>query len=278
MASSDRVKPARRPARAIWRGSLSFGLVNIPVEIHKAVRDHRPRFRMLHAQDLSPIRLDRVCMRDGHSVAWKDLVKGFEYKKGRFLVVTKEDFAAAALEKRQSIDILSFVDAAKIDDRFFETPYYMLPAKGGEHAYAVLRDAIKASGRIGIAKFILRDAQHLAAVEVIGDALVLSVMRFADELVDAGAFRFPRAEKVPKSELQIAQMLVKSLAADWDPAAYTDQYQQNLLRIIDRRLKGRKDARLEPATPQRSEKVVDLMERLRQSLARRTRRSHKFAV
>src|SRR5438552_7209897 len=210
-------------ARALWKGSLTFGLVNIPIERHTAVRDHRPRFRMLHAKDKSPVRFERVCIRDGHPVAWEDLVKGYEYSKGHFVVLTKEDFQAAAVEKTRTVDILDFVKAEEIDDRFFETPYYLVPAKGGERAYALLRDAIRESGRIGIAKFILRDAQHLAAVEVIEDALVLSVMRFHDELVDEEQFEFPKPKEIRPQELQMAKALVDSLAADWDPAKYTDQ-------------------------------------------------------
>ena len=132
--------------RALWKGSISFGLVNIPIELHTAVRDHRPRFRMLHAKDKSPVRFERVCIRDGHPVAWEDLVKGYEYAKGHFVVLTKEDFQAAALEKTRTVDIIDFVKSDEIDDRFFETPYYLVPAKGGERAYALLREAIRESG------------------------------------------------------------------------------------------------------------------------------------
>src|SRR5437667_11823757 len=165
-------------ARPLWKGSLTFGLVNIPIELHTAVRDHRPHFRMLHAKDKSPVRFERVCIREGHPVAWEDLVKGYEYEKGHFVVLTKEDFQAAAVEKTRTVDILDFVKAAEIDDRFFETPYYLVPAKGGERAYALLRDAIRESGRIGIAKFILRDSRHRAPADAIQHARALSVMRF----------------------------------------------------------------------------------------------------
>src|SRR2546427_5126677 len=158
-------------AKALWKGSISFGLVTIPIELHTAVRNHRPKFRMLHAKDKSPVKFERVCVRDGHSVAWEDLVKGYEYAKGHFVVLTKEDFQAAAVEKTRRVDIIDFVNAEDIDDRFFETPYYLVPAKDGEHAYALLREAMRTAGRIGIAKFILHDALHLAAVEVIGDAI-----------------------------------------------------------------------------------------------------------
>jgi DNA end-binding protein Ku len=253
-------------ARPLWQGSLTFGLVNIPVAVHRAIRDHRPRFRMLHKKDLSPVRMDRVCLQEGHPVAWEDLVKGYEYEKGRFVVLTKEDFRAAALEKTKAIEIVSFVDAAQIDDRYFETPYYLVPDKHGDHAYALLREAIKASGRIGIGTFILRETQHLAAVEVIDDALVLSVMRFADELVDIKDVRFPAASKPGKQELKMAQMLVENLASDWDPTRYTDQYKDNVMRIIEGKLKGKKDVSLEADTTKRPANVVDLMERLRRSL------------
>jgi DNA end-binding protein Ku len=253
-------------ARALWKGSISFGLVNIPIELHTAVRNHRPRFRMLHAKDKSPVRFERVCIRDGHPVAWEELVKGFEYEKGHFVVLTKDDFRAAALDKTRTVDIIDFVKPEQIDDRFFETPYYLVPVKGGEHAYALLREALRASDRVGIAKFILRDAQHLAAVEAIDDALVLSVMRFADELVDVAPLNFPKAKEPRKAELDMAKALINTLAADWDPAKYTDEYRENLMRVIQAKLKGKR-VKLEAADEPRQAEVVDLMERLRQSLA-----------
>jgi DNA end-binding protein Ku len=252
-------------ARALWKGSISFGLVNIPIELHTAVRDHRPKFRMLHAKDKSPVRFERVCIRDGHPVAWEDLVKGYEYQKGHFVVVTKEDFQAAAVEKTRTIDIIDFVKSDEIDDRFFETPYYLLPAKGGERAYALLREAIRQSERVGVAKFILRDAQHLVAVEAIDNALVLTIMRFADELADTSGFEFPGVAGMRKPELDMAKALVNSLAAEWDPTKYTDQYRENLLKIIQAKLKGKK-VELEAAAEPRQAEVVDLMERLRRSL------------
>lgn len=255
-------------ARALWKGSVSFGLVNIPIELHTAVRDNRPRFRMLHAKDRSPIRFERVCAKDGTPVAWDDLVKGYEYEKGHFVVLTKEDFQAAALEKSRTVDILDFVDAEAIDDRYFETPYYVLPAKGGERAYALLREAIRASGRIGIAKIILRQTQHLAALEVIGDALVLTMMRFADELVDASTFSFPAPSAIRSQELDMAKMLVENLAADWSPDKYTDEYRDNLIRVIKGKLAGRKP-RLKEREDARGADVIDLMSRLKASLEER---------
>jgi DNA end-binding protein Ku len=253
-------------SRALWKGSISFGLVSIPVELHTAVRNHRPHFRMLHAKDKSPVKFERVCIRDGHAVAWDDLIKGYEYAKGHFVVMTKEDFKAAAVEKTRSVDIIDFVKADEIDDRFFETPYYLVPSKGGERAYALLREAMRESSRVGIAKFILRDAQHLAAVEVIENALVLTMMRFSDELVDTEQFQFPDEKEIRKPELDMAKALVNSLAAEWEPAKYTDQYRENLMRLIQGKVKG-KHVTLEAEEEPRQAEVVDLMERLRRSLA-----------
>jgi DNA end-binding protein Ku len=239
--------------------------VNIPVEVHTAVRDSRPHFRMLHAKDNSPINFERVCQKEGKPVAWADLVKGYEYENGRFVVLTKEDIAAAALEKTRRIDILDFVEGTSIDDRFFDKPYYLTPGKGGDVAYALLREAIRGSSRIGIAKFVMRDVQHLAAIEAIGEALVLSTLRFADELVETSELSFPPAKGVQKKELDLARTLVNSLADEWKPEKYTDDYRENLMKIIKARMKG-KTVRLAAEAPERDSNVVDLMERLRQSL------------
>jgi DNA end-binding protein Ku len=252
-------------ARALWKGSIAFGLVNIPVELHTAVRDSRPRFRMLHAEDKSPVRFERVCAREGKPVAWDELVKGYEYEKGRFVVLTKEDFRTAALEKTRTVDIRAFVKGEDIDDRFFETSYYLVPPKGGERAYALLREAIRDTHLVGIATIVLRDAQHLAALEVVKDAMVLTMMRYAEELVDAGTYHFPAAKDVRKPELEMAKTLVKS---------------ENLMKIIKARMKGKQPKLTVHEEPQQAE-VVDLMERLRQSLqgagtgARKTARTRK---
>lgn len=251
--------------RAIWKGSIAFGLVSIPVELHTAVRDHRPKFRMLHAKDKSPVRYERVCQRDGKAVAWEDLVKGYEYEKGRFIVLTKDDLKTAALKKDRAIDIMDFVKGDEIDDRYFETPYYLTPQKGSQHAYALLRDALRETERVGIAKIIIRDAQHLAALEVIDQALVLTMLRYADELVDTSPLEFPSGEKARKAELDMAKMLIDNLAAAWDPSKYSDEYRDNLMTLIKARIKGEKP-RLPAADAPPEGKVVDLMERLRQSL------------
>lgn len=264
-------------ARALWKGSLAFGLVNIPVELHTAVRDSRPRFRMLHAKDKSPVKFERVCAREGKPVAWEDLVKGYEYQKGHFVVLSKEDFKQAALEKSRTVDIRNFVNGEEIDDRFFETSYYLTPQKGGERSYALLREAIRQTELVGIATIVLREAQHLAALEVKGEAMVLTMMRYAEELVATDEYSFPAAGNIRQPELKMARTLVEQLADKWDPSQYTDEYRANLMKIIKAKMKG-KSVELHETEEPRSAEVVDLMERLRQSLegtGARTRKAKK---
>jgi DNA end-binding protein Ku len=252
-------------ARALWSGAITFGLVSIPVEVHTAVRDKQLRFHMLTAKDKSRVKFQRVSEKTGRPVDWDDLVKGYEYAKGRYVVLTPKDFEAAALEKTRTIDIMDFVKAEQVDDRFFDKPYYLTPGSGGERAYALLRETIRDAGRIGIAKFVLRDQLHLAALEVIEDALVLSTLRFADELVDTSEYKFPGKASLKAAELKMARMLVNELAADWKPEQYTDEYRQNLLRIIESKRTG-EEPELDELSEAPTGKVVDLMERLRSSL------------
>jgi DNA end-binding protein Ku len=251
---------------AIWKGAITFGLVSIPVELRTAVRADRISFRMLHAEDLSPVKYERVCSQDGEPVPWDEVVKGYEYSKGKYVVLTDEDFERAALEGSRAIDILDFVKQEEIDPRYFETPYYLVPAKGGERPYALLREAMRKSGAVGIGKIIIRQKQHLGAVKVVGEALVLELMRFANELVDTTEFSFPTAEVVKPQELTMAEQLIANLAEPFSPDKYTDEYRANLMRIIKAKLKGKK-VELEPAQEAEPDaEVLDLMSRLRESL------------
>jgi DNA end-binding protein Ku len=251
---------------AIWKGSLTFGLVNIPVELKTAVRAGHISFRLLHKEDLSPVKYERICQAEGEPVPWNEIVKGYEYEKGKFVVLTDEDFKTAALEQSKTIDILDFVKEDEIDPRYFETPYYLVPAKGGEKPYALLREAIRQTGSVGIGKIIIRQIQHLAAVKVVGDALVLEIMRFANELVDAKEFSFPSREAIRPQELQMAEQLVANLAEPFDPTRYTDEYRANLMKIIKAKMKGKKVKLEEPEGEAPDSDVLDLMSRLRASL------------
>jgi DNA end-binding protein Ku len=253
--------------RSVWSGSLAFGLVNIPVRLNSAVRDkERVKFRLLHEADLSPIRYDRVCEREDESVDWSDIVKGYEYTKGKFVVVTDDEFKAASIASSKTIEILDFVKAEEIDPRYYETPYYLLPDKGGDKSYALLREAMSRTGTVAIGKITMRtDAVHLAGVRVVENALVLEIMRFATELADVDDFSFPAADQVRPQELKMAQQLVENLLQPFDATRYSDEYHANLMKIIRAKLKGKE---LEvPATQEREETpVVDLMARLKESL------------
>ena len=251
---------------AIWKGSLTFGLVNIPVELKTAVRADHISFRLLHKEDLSPVKYERVCQAEGEPVPWNEIVKGYEYEKGKFVVLTDEDFKTAALEQSKTIDILDFVKEDEIDPRYFETPYYLVPSKGGEKPYALLREAIRQTGSVGIGKIIMRQTQHLVGVKVVGEALVLEIMRFANELVDAKEFNFPGREAVRPQELQMAEQLVGNLAEAFDPTRYTDEYRANLMKIIKAKMKGKKVKLEEPEGEAPDSDVLDLMSRLRASL------------
>lgn len=253
--------------RPLWTGAITFGLVNIPVRLHSAVRaKEHISFRLLHKKDLSPIRYDRVCQKEGESVDWKEIVKGYEYTKGKFIVLDDDDFKAAAIESSKTLEILDFVKADEIDPRYFETPYYVMPAKGGEKAYALLREAIRTTGTVGIGKITMRsNALHLAGLRTVGDALVMEIMRFAEELVDVSEFSFPTEAGVRPQELQMAEQLVANLSLAFDPAKYVDDYHANLMKIIRAKLKGKKIEVAEPEEPE-STHVVDLMTRLQESL------------
>jgi DNA end-binding protein Ku len=253
--------------RPTWSGTLVFGLVAIPVTMHSAVRSkERISFRMLHKKDLSPIKYDRVCEAEGVSVPWNEIVKGYEYTKGKYVVLTDEDFKQAAIESTKTIELVGFVEADEIDPRFFETPYYLLPGKSADKPYALLREAIRETGKVGIGRVTLRsNSYHLVSIRTESDALMLEIMRFADELVDQTTFEFPPASTVRPQELKMATQLVENLAGPFEPSEYKDEYRANLKKIIDSKMKGKEIAYAEPTEP-KATPVFDLMARLQASL------------
>lgn len=250
---------------AVWSGAISFGLVNIPVSAQTAVRDNDLSFRLLHEKDKAPVKYQRVCTKEGKELPWDEIVKGYEYEKGRFVIITKEDFESAALETSKRFEILDFVEEGTVDPRFFEKPYFLVPKAGGEKTYALLREAIRESGSLGIGKITLRQKQRLAAIRVLEDGLVLEMMRFADELVDRRDFRFPTAEDIRPQELKMARQLVGNLMDEFDPEKYQDDYRENLKRIIAAKLEGKEVHFVEPAEPEATD-VIDLVSRLQESL------------
>src|SRR5258708_3178073 len=253
--------------RPTWTGTLTCGLVAIPVTMHSAVRSkERISFRMLHKEDLSPIKFERICEAEGEPVPWNEIVKGYEYKKGKFIVLTEEDFKAAAVESSKTIEIFGFVDGEEIDPRYFETPYFLLPGKSAEKPYALLREAIRKTGKVGIGQVIMRtNSYHLVSIRTDGEALTLEIMRFADELVDDSTFSFPSSDSVRPQELKMAEQLVENLAEPFDPTKYHDEYRANLRKIINAKMKGKKIEDDEPEEPAAT-RVIDLMSRLQASL------------
>jgi DNA end-binding protein Ku len=253
---------------SVWKGSLSFGLVSIPVELRPAVRQDHVSFRLLYKKDLTPVKYERFSAKGEGPLAWDDIVKGFEIEKGRYVVLTDADFRDAALGKSASIEIVDFVEQDQIDPRYFETPYYLTPTKGGEKPYALLRAAIRNTNVVGIGKIVMRNTQHLVGIKATGEALMLEIMRFQNEIVDTDEFHFPKASEVRPQELQMAEQLVHNLAADFDPEKYTDEYRANLMKLIRAKMNGK--TLKGPAKAARAaddDKVVDLMARLKQSLA-----------
>jgi DNA end-binding protein Ku len=259
-------------ARAIWKGSISFGLVQIPVGLYTAEQRDELSLTMLDKHDLSPVGYERVNRRTGAKVEWKDIVKGYAYQKGKYVVVTDEDIRNANVRATQMIDILAFVDRSEISSLYFDTPYYLGATKQGAKAYALLRDTMRAADKVGIAKVVIRTRQHLAAVLVEEDRLVLQLLRFAHELKSADEIDVPEeGAKMPKPssrEIEMAKQLVSSMIEPWDPSKYHDEYRDDLLARIKRKAKeGEIEDVAEPKEkPARGGKVIDLAELLRQSM------------
>jgi DNA end-binding protein Ku len=253
--------------RAIWKGSISFGLVNIPVGLQNASRIEELKFKLLRAKDLSPVNYKRVAEVDGKEVPWDQIVKGYEYEKGKYVVLKDEDFQRVDLEATDTIDIIDFVDIAQINPVFFYKPYYLEPLKGGAGAYHLLRQVLADTKKVGVAKVIIRTRQHLAAVKANGDLLVLELMRFADELVPTSEISVPSDRKPQTREITMAKTLVNQMSEDWDPDRYTDEYRSALMKLIDKKVaSGGKELPAGPK-PRHSTNVIDLAAALQQSLA-----------
>ena len=254
-------------ARAIWKGSISFGLVNIPIALYPATRREELKFRLLRKGDLSPVNYKRVAERDGKEVPWDQIVKGYEYEKGKYVVLKDEDFERVDLEATQTVDIQDFVDQEEIDPMFFYKPYYLEPQKGGDKAYALLRDALKDSGEIGIAKVVIKTRQYLAGVKPKDGVLVLELMHFADELADPGKLHVPKKTEVGKREINMAKSLIDSMSAKWNPEKYRDDYREALMEVIEEKVEaGGKEIEEKPKKAPKPTKVIDLVSLLQKSL------------
>ena len=253
--------------RAIWKGSISFGLVNIPIALYPATRKEELKFRLLRAKDLSPVNYKRVAEKDGKEVAWGEIVKGYEYEKGKFVVLNEKDFQRVDLEATQTVDIKDFVDLDEIDPMYFYKPYYLEPQKGGDKAYTLLREALADGKKVGIAKVVIKTRQYLAGVKALKHALVLELMHFAEELADAEKLHVPKQADVGKREKEMAEALVKSMTSKWDPERYKDDYRDALMEVIEEKVEsGGKEIEEKPKEKKPSTKVIDLVAVLQESL------------
>ena len=254
--------------RAIWKGSVSFGLVYIPVAVYPATREESLSFRQLRKKDLSPIRYKKVAAADAQEVRADEIVRGYEFERGRYVVVSDEDFEKVRIESTHSIDITDFVDLDEVDPKFFYRPYFLEPQKGGEKAYALLHRALTRTGKIGIAKVAIRNREYLAAVKPDGLFLVLELMHFAQEILSPEELTNKPARELTEQELKMAETLVETMSTAWKPDQYKDQYRDALMEIIEQKAQNKEVAEREIASP-RPTKVVDLVKVLQESINRK---------
>ena len=266
----------------IWKGAISFGLVHIPVTLKAAAREHRLSFDWLDRHDMAPIGYNRINKTTGKAVEWKDIVKGYEYEKGEYVVLSDEDFKRANPEATQTVEILSFVEASAIPASYFETPYYLEPDKRGKKPYALLREAMKRSGRAGLARFVVHTKQHLAALLVTDNALMLNTLRFADEIVPVDDLDLPaagtKAEGLSAREIESATRLIADMSEAWNPGQYGDTYRDDLMARIEEKIAAGQthvltepDDEGKPVKPRESAKIIDLVSLLKQSIGERGR-------
>ena len=252
--------------RAIWKGSISFSLINIPIALYPATRREELKFRLLRASDLSPVNYKRVAEADGKEVPWEHIVKGYEYEKGKFIVLKDEDFKRADIEATQSVDILDFVELDEIDPIYFDKPYYLEPEKRGEKAYGLLREALKQSGKVGIAKVVIKTRQHLASVKPEKNLLVLELMHFSEEIIETKELKIPANPSLGTKELAMAKDLISKMSGKWDPAKYQDEYRQALMEVIHKKVESGGKELPTRGKAKRPTNVVDLVSVLQESL------------
>ncbi len=273
-----RLLPHHMP-RALWKGAISFGLVHVPVSLYPATRNEGLSFEMLDRRDFSPVGYKRYNKSSGEEVPWSEIVKGYEYAPGQYVVVGDEDFKQANVKATQTVEILSFVDAAAVAPYYFETPYYLEPGRRGEKGYALLRDVLIRTGRIGIAQVVIRSRQHLAALLPVERMLVLDTLRYTDEIRDAKELAFPEAGKaagISDKEMQMAERLVEDMSEAWQPAQYKDTYRDDLMARIEQKIASGQTHAIaaegqEAAEAPPTAEVIDLAALLRRSLERKTR-------
>lgn len=264
-------------AGSIWKGSISFGLLNIPVSLQKAEEGNDIHFSMLDKKDLSPIKYKKVSAKDGKEVPWARIVKGYEYEKGEFVIIDKEDLKAANPKATQTIDIENFVEAKDIDLMFFDKPYYLVPQKSGVKGYFLLAEALKKTEKVAIAKVVIRTKQHLAAVMVKDKYLILEILRFGHEVLETDEVDYMADIHKPKfspKEVKMAEDLIAGMTEEWNPKQYTDTYAEDVMKMVKLKIKAGEGHEIDKDDLPKAEKitasnVVDLMPLLKQSLEAR---------
>lgn len=261
-------------ARAIWKGAISFGLVHIPVELHSAEQSKGLDLDMLDRRDFAPIGYKRYNKETGKDVDWNDIVKGYEYEKGQYVVLSDEDLKRANVEATQTIDILAFVDAREIPPIYFEQPYYLSPGKGGDKVYLLLRETLKKADKVGVAQVVIRTKQRLAALLPLDKVIVLNILRYQDELRSTADLVLPdeksKRTAVSDKEIEMAMSLVENMSEDWDPAAYHDTFREDIMAMIEKKIEANQTKTITEPEPEEHKretgKVIDLMELLKQSI------------
>lgn len=271
-------------ARVIWKGSISFGLVQVPISLYSAEARNELKLSMLDQRDLSPVGYKRINKSTGEDVPWGSIVKGYEYEKGDYVLLGEEDFRKANLEATQTVQILDFVDAAEIPLTYFDCPYYLEPDKRGKKGYALLRETLSRTGKAGIARVVLHTREHLAALVPQGDMLVLNLLRFHDELRDPAEFSVPSGDLeelgVSPKELDMAQRLVESMVEPWEPERYHDQYRDDLLERIEEKIRTGQTHEIEKPPKEKGRpraEVIDLMSQLKRSVEETQKQRRKPA-
>lgn len=273
-------------ARPIWSGTLSFGLLNVPVSLMSGERSIDLHFRMLDSRDNTPVRYERVNAETGEEVPWKEIVKAFEYAKGSYIVLEPGDIKSAASEGREVVDVKAFVDANSIGPEYFEKPYILVPGKKAEKGYVLLRETLKRTERIGIARVVIRTREYLSAVMPRGNALMLMLMRYPQELVDVEDYKIPEGTashyRISAKEIQMAEQLIESMSDEWTPSDYRDEFRDRLRKVLEKRMKSKGVVSPEPEnesdiTENAATNVVDFMSLLQKSLASKKRTPAKKA-
>lgn len=273
-------------ARPIWTGTLSFGLLNVPVSLMPGERRTDLHFRMLDGRNNAAVRYERVNAENGDEVPWKDIIKAFEYEKGNYVVLEPDDIKSAASQGREAVELEAFVDETDIPPQYFEKPYFLTPGKKAEKGYVLLRETLKSTGKVGIGRVVIRTREYLCAVKAQGDALVLLLLRFEAELIDASEYRLPGGKtaeyRITEKELDMAKQLIKSMAGEWKPEQFRDEFKERLSAVIEERLKSNglvtNVDNEEGQDAEAATNVVDFMSLLQKSLASNKRTPAKAAA